>query len=133
MRRAVLQRAWNEARGKVGMEHFHFHDLRHRGNTLAAATGASTRELMARMGHASAEAALRYPHATRERDQAIAAALGAMASAADRKASSLRESEPDRVGDEGSKGDFTRGPQEGPGSGEDAVEDARRAPWTRDG
>ena len=64
---------------KVGTEHLHFHDLRHTGNTLAAATGASTRELMARMGHASAEAALRYQHATRERDQAIAAGLAAMA------------------------------------------------------
>ena len=103
LRRAVLQRAWNEARVKVGMEHLHFHDLRHTGNTLAAATGASTRELMARMGHASAEAALRYQHATRERDQVIAAALGAMASQADRTASSLRESEPDRVCDERSK------------------------------
>ncbi len=59
LRRAILQRAWDEARAKVGMEHLHFHDLRHTGNTLAAATGASTKELMARMGHASAEAALR--------------------------------------------------------------------------
>ena len=45
---------------------------------MAAATGASTRELMARMGHASAEAALRYQHATRERDAAIAARLDDM-------------------------------------------------------
>jgi integrase len=56
----------------------HFHDLRHTGNTLAAATGASTAELMARMGHASPRAALIYQHATVERDQAIAAALGDM-------------------------------------------------------
>jgi integrase len=53
----------------------HFHDLRHTGNTLAAAAGASTKELMARMGHASPRAALIYQHATRERDAAIAAAL----------------------------------------------------------
>lgn len=45
------------------------------GNTPAAATGASTPELMARMGHASARAALIYQHATRDRDVAIAAAL----------------------------------------------------------
>lgn len=32
---------------------FHFHDLRHTGNNLAAASGASTRELMHRMGHAA--------------------------------------------------------------------------------
>jgi integrase len=54
-----------------------FHDLRHTGNTLAAGTGASTRELMARMGHASARAALIYQHASAERDRAIADALTA--------------------------------------------------------
>jgi integrase len=31
----------------------HFHDLRHTGNILTATAGASLRELMARMGHAS--------------------------------------------------------------------------------
>lgn len=54
-----------------------FHDLRHTGNTLAAGTGASTRELMARMGHASPRAALIYQHASAERDKAIADALAA--------------------------------------------------------
>ena len=61
-----------------GLTNFHFHDLRHTGNTLAAMTGASTRELMSRMGHASPRAALIYQHATRERDAEIAARLGAM-------------------------------------------------------
>ena len=56
-------------------EGFRFHDLRHTGNTLAAASGASTRELMHRMGHASMRAALIYQHATSERDREIAAAL----------------------------------------------------------
>ncbi|MEP6697311.1 MAG: site-specific integrase [Pseudonocardiales bacterium] len=55
--------------------HFHFHDLRHTGNTLAAASGASTRELMHRMGHASMRAALIYQHATSERDREIASEL----------------------------------------------------------
>ena len=71
----VLQAAWDEARRRTGLRHLHFHDLRHSGNTWAAATGASTRELMARMGHASAAAALRYQHATADRDRAIADAL----------------------------------------------------------
>jgi len=53
---------------------FRFHDLRHTGNTLAA-TGASTKELMSRMGHASPRAALIYQHATSYRDAVIAAAL----------------------------------------------------------
>ena len=35
----------------------------------------STKELMARMGHASPRAALRYQHATPERDQKIADAV----------------------------------------------------------
>lgn len=52
-----------------------FHDLRHTGNTLATATGASTKELMSRMGHASGRAALIYQHATKDRDAAIAASL----------------------------------------------------------
>jgi integrase len=69
------QHVWLPAIQAVGLESFRFHDLRHTGNTLAATTGASTRELMARMGHASARAALIYQHATRDRDVTIAAAL----------------------------------------------------------
>jgi hypothetical protein len=56
-------------------DNFRLHDLRHTANTLAAATGASTKELMHRMGHASSQAAIRYQHATRERDVALAFAL----------------------------------------------------------
>ena len=67
--------SWVPATHAVGVKGLRFHDLRHTGNTLAASTGASTRELMARMGHASARAALIYQHATRERDAAIASAL----------------------------------------------------------
>jgi integrase len=57
----------------------HFHDLRHTGGTLAAATGASLKDLMARLGHSSTRAALIYQHASRDRDQAIAMALGDLA------------------------------------------------------
>jgi integrase len=76
-RRGTLYTAWKAATRSVGVEGLRFHDLRHTGNTMAAATGASTRELMVRMGHASARAALIYQHATRERDEAIAAAVSA--------------------------------------------------------
>jgi integrase len=68
------------------------HDLRHTGNTLASATGASTRELMTRMGHNTARAALIYQHMTSDRDQHIAGKLGEM----------IRESR--RDGDQGSSG-----------------------------
>jgi integrase len=77
LRRATLYKAWHRARRAVGMQGLRFHDLRHTGNTLAAATGASTKELMARMGHASTRAALIYQHAVHERDVAIAGALSA--------------------------------------------------------
>jgi integrase len=71
----VLQRAWSKARSAVGRPDLHLHDLRHTGLTLAAATGATTAELMHRAGHASSDAALRYQHATRDRDQVLADAL----------------------------------------------------------
>ena len=75
----VLQDLWNRARAQVGLEHLHLHDLRHSGNTWAAATGASTAELMSRMGHSSMQAAIRYQHATRQRDAALAEALSGLA------------------------------------------------------
>lgn len=72
-----LHGKWTRARDAVGMpDGFRFHDLRHTAATLTAAEGASTAELMARMGHASPAAALRYQHATRERDEALARRLG---------------------------------------------------------
>ena len=61
-----------------GLDGLRFHDLRHTAGTLAARTGATTKELMARLGHASANAALVYQHASADRDRAIAEGLGAM-------------------------------------------------------
>jgi integrase len=74
------------AREAIGLPDLHFHDLRHTGNTLAAGQGASLRELMERMGHTSARAALIYLHATRERDAAIAAGMGKVLTQARRNA-----------------------------------------------
>jgi integrase len=88
------RRAWDKARSSAGLTHLHFHDLRHAGNTLAAATGASTRELMARMGHSSERAALVYQHATADRDQAIAAALSVIASQPPRASDALGSAAP---------------------------------------
>ena len=67
VRRLNWSTTWRDVVVPFGFGHLKFHDLRHTGNTLAAATGASTRELMARMGHSSARAALLYQHATVER------------------------------------------------------------------
>lgn len=66
----------------AGLEDLRPHDLRHSGLTLAAATGATTRELMDRAGHTSPATAMGYQHAVRERDKRIADALGAAISAA---------------------------------------------------
>jgi hypothetical protein len=46
---------------------------------------ASLRELMERMGHTSTRAALNYQHATRQRDEAIAAAMGEVLASVRRK------------------------------------------------
>lgn len=67
---------WSKARAETGGAHLHFHDLRHAGDTMAAATGVSVRELTPHMGHSSTRAALIYLHATSDRDRAIAQALG---------------------------------------------------------
>ena len=66
---------WRATVARLGLPEFHFHDLRHTGNTLAASSGASTRELMHRMGHSTMRAALIYQHATSERDREIASAM----------------------------------------------------------
>jgi integrase len=87
---------WPEAVRVASLpEGFHFHDLRHTGNHLAAAAGASTKELMHRMGHGSMRAALIYQHATSERDQEIAKALSRRARVARKKAKKKRKQEPD--------------------------------------
>jgi integrase len=76
-----LYRVWYPAREAAGRPDLHFHDLRHTGATLAAATGATLAELMARLGHSTSAAALRYQHAAADRDQAIAEALSGFATA----------------------------------------------------
>jgi len=82
LRRQNLRPIWLTACAAAGMPGAHFHDLRHTGGTNAAYTGATTKELMTRLGHSSPRAALIYQHATRERDKAIADALGKLADTA---------------------------------------------------
>jgi integrase len=75
LRRSNFSRTWRDAIEAAGLTGVHFHDLRHTGNHIAAATGASLRELMGRMGHSTTRAALIYQHRTSERDRFIAAAM----------------------------------------------------------
>jgi integrase len=77
--RSNFQPKWDAALAAAGVgDELHFHDLRHTGNTLAASSGASLRELMAHMGHASPRAALIYQHATKDGERAIGDFLGGL-------------------------------------------------------
>lgn len=70
---------WSALTESVGLpKGFRFHDLRHTGNHLAAQTGASTRELMQRMGHSTVRAAMIYQHATDARSRHLADRLDAL-------------------------------------------------------
>ena len=70
-----LYAVYHPAREAAGRPDLRFHDLRHTGATLAAATGATLAELMRRLGHSTPDAAMLYQHAADDRDAAIAAAL----------------------------------------------------------
>jgi integrase len=82
IRRGNFSVTWRRLADGLGFEGLRFHDLRHTGNTLAAMTGASTKELMSRMGHSSTRAALIYQHATEERERLLAQRLDDMINAA---------------------------------------------------
>jgi integrase len=73
---------WAAACAEANVSGLHFHDLRGSGATWAAASGATVREVMARLGHTTVAVALRYQHATQERDRSIAEKLGALMRAA---------------------------------------------------
>ena len=72
-------RHWYKARQAAGCPDLRWHDLRHSGAVLAAATGASLAELMERLGHSTPAAAMRYQHAARGRGREIAALLSKLA------------------------------------------------------
>lgn len=76
---SALNKVWYRARAKAGRPDLTFHDLRHTGATMAAAAGATLAELMARLGHKSPAAAMRYQHIVSGRDQMIAGRLSEFA------------------------------------------------------
>jgi integrase len=73
------RRTWLPALAKTGVTELHFHDLRHTGNDLTAATGATLREMVDRMGHISPRAALIYMHGNDSRQRKIADSLSKLA------------------------------------------------------
>lgn len=76
---ASLYRHFYKARSAAKREDLRWHDLRHSGAVLAAATGATLAELMARLGHSTPQAAMRYQHAAQGRDRQIARLLSRLA------------------------------------------------------
>ncbi|KJK58348.1 tyrosine-type recombinase/integrase [Saccharothrix sp. ST-888] len=101
LRRSNFRDDWVAARTKAGVsEEVHFHDLRHTGNTLASQSGASTRELMTRMGHSTTKAALIYQHMTSDRDRTIADKMGDAAREALEK-----DAPPEATGTDGARED----------------------------
>ncbi|MEM6109513.1 site-specific integrase [Mycobacterium sp. 050272] len=76
---ASLYRQFYKARSTAKRDDLRWHDLRHSGAVLAAATGATLAELMARLGHSTPQAAMRYQHAAQGRDRQIAKLLSKMA------------------------------------------------------
>ncbi|MGH9039670.1 MAG: tyrosine-type recombinase/integrase [Acidimicrobiia bacterium] len=97
--RMRFYRAWRKAAQAAGFPGVRPHDLRHTRNTLAAATGASTRELMARHGHASPRAALIYQHATEDRDGALAKAISDLITGQGEPRATVRQLLPRRSGE----------------------------------
>jgi integrase len=61
LRRSNFQEHWRKATAEAGVSDLHFHDLRHTGNTWAAETGTTVRDLMDRMGHSTTRAAMDLP------------------------------------------------------------------------
>jgi integrase len=76
---STLYRHWHKAREAIGRPDLRFHDLRHSGATLAALACATLAELMARLGHSTPQAALRYQHVAAGRDPELAALFSKLA------------------------------------------------------
>jgi integrase len=75
---STLYKVYYPARVAAGRPDLRFHDLRHTGAVLVASRGATLAELMARLGHSTAGAAMRYQHASQDRDQELAKMLSGM-------------------------------------------------------
>jgi integrase len=71
---------WNPARTAAGRADMPFHALRHYAGTRYAQQGATPRETMARLGHSSMGAAMRYQHSG-NRDDELAARMARRTSA----------------------------------------------------
>jgi len=60
--RITVQTAWTRARNKAGLEHFHFHDLRHSTASAMINEGIDLYTVGAVLGHKDARSTKRYAH-----------------------------------------------------------------------
>ncbi len=67
------------ARHEIGRPDFRFHDLRHFAATMAAISGATTKELMQFAGHSDIHVAMRYQEAVNDRKKELATRMTALA------------------------------------------------------
>jgi integrase len=78
VRASVWTPAWAKAVATSGRD-VRLHDLRHLAGTLTAQAGATLKETMARLGHSTPDAALRYQPFAASRPETIAAGINALA------------------------------------------------------
>ena len=67
---STLNKEFRSAREAAGLT-ITIHELRHTAGTMAAQLGSTTKEIMARLGQSSPQAAMRYQHAAEDRDREL--------------------------------------------------------------
>ncbi|MDH3026839.1 site-specific integrase [Gordonia alkanivorans] len=75
----LYRKSFTKAASAIGRAGLHVHDLRHFAGTQAARVGGTTAEVMARLGHSTVGAAMKYQASDLKRDRQIAAALSELA------------------------------------------------------
>lgn len=70
--KSAFTRSLKKGYYQIGREDLRIHDLRAVGATFAAQAGATTKELMARLGHTTPRMAMKYQMASEARDESIA-------------------------------------------------------------
>lgn len=76
---ATFTKPFKAALATIGRESVRVHDLRHFGAVAAAQAGATTRELMDRLGHSTPSMAMNYQHVAKDRPAVLAARMSKLA------------------------------------------------------
>lgn len=79
--KSAFTRSLKKGYRKIGRPELRVHDLRAVGATLAAQAGATTKELMSRLGHTTPRMAMKYQMASEARDEALAKKMSELAGA----------------------------------------------------